>query len=66
MTDKPQKQATAETNHSKSSLGNPQYQCLPELLVNVYSYHVMEKACLTIVYVEGGFSHIWSHFAVCT
>ena len=35
---------TSETSHSKSSLGNFQHQCLPELLVNVYSYHLMVKS----------------------
>ena len=35
----------SETSHSKSSLGNLQHQYLPdhEFLVNVYSYHLMEK-----------------------
>ena len=31
------------TNHSKISRGNFQHQYLPELLVNVYSYHLMVK-----------------------
>ena len=33
-----------ETNHSRSNLGNSQQQYLSELLVNVYSYHVMVKS----------------------
>ena len=43
LRNKPQKQAT-ETSHSKSSLGNFQHQYLPELLVIVYSYHLMVKS----------------------
>ena len=39
--DKPQKQ-----NQSKNSLGNFQYQYLPKLLVNVYSYCLMVKSVL--------------------
>ena len=34
----------SETSHSKSILGNFQYQCLPELLVDVYSYRLIEKS----------------------
>ena len=41
--DKPQKPAS-ETSHSKSSQGNFQHQCLPELLVNIYSYCLMVKS----------------------
>ena len=32
------------TSHSKSSADNLQHQYLPELLVNVYSYHLMVKS----------------------
>ena len=32
------------TSHSKSSLGNLQYLYVDKLLVNVYSYHLMEKS----------------------
>ena len=53
----------SETSHSKSSLGNFQHQYLTELLVNVYSYSIVWwwKVYLAIVYMEGGFSQIWSH-----
>ena len=34
----------SETSHSKSSLSNFQHQYLPELLVYVYSCHVMVKS----------------------
>ena len=33
----------SETSHNKRSPGNFQHQYLPELLVNVYSYRLMEK-----------------------
>ena len=33
----------SETSHSKSSLGNFQHRYLAELLVNVYSHHLMVK-----------------------
>ena len=34
----------SEASHNKSSLGNFQHQYLGELLVNVYSYHLMVKS----------------------
>ena len=34
----------SETSHSKSNLGNFHHQYLTELLVNVYSYHLMVKS----------------------
>ena len=34
---------------------------LPELLVNVYSYHLMVKMCLAVMCVEGSFSEIQPH-----
>ena len=34
----------SETIHGKSSLGKLQYQYLPELLVNVYCYFLIEKS----------------------
>ena len=34
----------SETSHSKSSLGNFQHWYLPEMLVNVFSYHAMVKS----------------------
>ena len=52
----------SETSHSKSSLSKLQYQYLPELLVNVYSYIVWwRKTCLAVGYMEGRFSQIQSH-----
>ena len=47
-------QAT-ETIHSKSNLGNFQYQCLSKSLVNIYSYYLMVKMCFAVVCVEAGF-----------
>ena len=44
-----------ETSHSKSNLGNFQHQYLPEILVNVYSYHVIVKVCHTVVCMKAGF-----------
>ena len=41
-----------------------QHQCLPELLVNVYSYYLMVQVCLAVVCVEGGFSQIQSHLVI--
>ena len=37
-------QQASETSHSKSSLGKFQHQYLTKLLVDVYSYHLMEKS----------------------
>ena len=48
------------TSHSKSNLGNFLHQYLPELLVNVYSYHVIMKVCLAVVCVETDFCRIRS------
>ena len=42
MSNKPH--VETETSHSKSSLGNFPHQYLSELLVNVYSYHLMVKS----------------------
>ena len=36
----------SETSHSKSSQGNFQHQYLPELLFNVYGYHLMVKSMI--------------------
>ena len=43
---------------NKNNLGNFQHQYLPELLVNVYSYCVMVKVCLSVVCVKTDFSQI--------
>ena len=42
------------TSHSKKSLGKLPYQYLPELLVNVYSYRLMDKSvpCLCVCKVD--------------
>ena len=50
----------------QSNLGNFQYKYLPELLVNVYSYHLMVKlkVCLAVACVEASFSQIWTHIFV--
>ena len=42
----------SETSHSKSNLGKFQDQYLVELLVNMYSYHLMVK-CVSCWYVCG-------------
>ena len=52
--DKPQIQAT------QNSLGNFQHRYLPEMLVNVYNYHVKNMSC--VVYMEARFSQIQSYF----
>ena len=51
--DKPQKQATAKAA-GQLSASIP----LPELLINVYIYHLMVKVCLAVVCMEAGFSQI--------
>ena len=53
----------SETSQSQNTLGNIQYQYLPELLVNIYSYHliVLEKCVLLLCVKKLGFlrfSHI--------
>ena len=58
----------SETNHSKNRLGyfHDQYQYLPELLVNVYSYRLMVKS-VSCCCVHGRqiFSNLsWSHCCV--
>ena len=40
----------SETSHNESNLDNFQHQYLPELLVNVYSYHLMVKSVLLCVW----------------
>ena len=47
---------TSETSHRKSNLGNVPHQYLSELLVNVYSQHLMVKVCLAINCVRHLFS----------
>ena len=41
-----------ETSHSKSSLDSFQYQYLPELLVNVYRYHLIMVKTVSYCYVH--------------
>ena len=55
----------SETSHSNSSLGNFQHQYPHELLVSVYSYHLMVKSlCLAVVCMVGGFSQIQSQLLI--
>ena len=42
-----------ETSHSKSNLGNFQHQYLPELLVNMYSYHFDGEKSVSCCCVRG-------------
>ena len=54
---------TSETGHSKSSL----VALIPEMLVSMYSYHVMVKRVnvyLIIVFLAAGFPQIQSHISV--
>ena len=54
----------SETSHNNSRMGKFQYQYLPELLANVYSYCLMVKACLAVMCVEANVSQIQSR--LCT
>ena len=53
------------TSHSKSSLGNFQYKHLPELLVNVYSYCLLELF-LEICRTDSSSTWMCERHALCT
>ena len=48
----------------QSNLENSQHKYLSELLVNVYSYHVMVKVCLAVVWMEATISQIYSEIVI--
>ena len=54
----------SETSHSKSRLGKFQYQCLSELLVNVYSYCLMVKSVSYCCVCGRRFSQIQLHIII--
>ena len=48
----------------QSNLENSQHKYLSELLVNVYSYHVMVKVCLAVVCMEATISQIYLEIVI--
>ena len=54
----------SETSNNISSLGNIQYQYLPELYVNVYNHHLMVKSVLMLCVWKAAFPKSTHNLAI--